>query len=130
MGIDRIGKGGGAPPAGPTSPKGAGPSDRIRGPEPSRPFEIRPGEKTGEAARTAEIGAVQASPLERLRAGQIDMNGYLDLKVENATAHLQGLSPTELGNLKEMLREQIASDPTLVDLVKQATGSAPTPREE
>ena len=137
MGIDRIGKGGSTPPTGPTSPKGAGPSDRIRGPEPSRPFELRPNEKVGlgaahagETGRTAEVGAVQTSPLERLRAGQIDMNGYLDLKVENATAHLHGLSPHELGEVKRMLRDQIASDPTLADLVKQATGSAPTPREE
>ena len=126
MGIDRIGKGGAPPPAGPASSKGAGPSDRVRGPEPSRPFEIRP-ERAGEAAKAAEIGATGSSPLERLRTGQIDLNGYLDLKVDQATAHLHGLSPAELGAVKTMLRDQIAQDPSLTDLVKQATGRAPTP---
>lgn len=132
MGIDRIGKGS-APPGGPTSPtapKGATPSERVRGPEPSRPFEVH-AEKSVDASRAAQAGQVgqvapvAASPLERLRAGQIDVNGYLDLKVEQATAHLRGLPPAELGAVKSMLREQIASDPALADLVKQATGSAP-----
>jgi hypothetical protein len=130
MGIDRIGKGGAPPPSTPpVSPKGAGPSDRVRGPEPSRPFEVRP-ERAAESAKASQIAPTGMSPLERLRAGQIDVNGYVDLKVEQATAHLEGLSPVELGSVKSMLRNQIVSDPALADLVKQATGSAPTPREE
>ena len=130
MGIDRIGKGSAPPPGAGT---GAGPSeraDRIRGPEPSRPFEVRT-EKSAESAKASEIAATSGpSALERLRAGQIDMNGYLDLKVEQATAHLHGLSAHELGAVKSLLRDQIASDPSLTDLVKQATGSAPTPRDD
>jgi hypothetical protein len=130
MGIDRIGKGGAPPPSTPpVAPKGAGPSERVRGPEPSRPFEVRP-ERANEAAKSSGIAPVGTSPLERLRAGHIDVNGYVDLKVEQATAHLQGLSPVELGAVKSMLREQIATDPALADLVKQATGSVPTPRED
>jgi len=86
MGIDRIGKGGPPPPAAPASSKGAGPSERVRGPEPSRPFEVRPGDRAAEAAKAAPIAPTGLSPLERLRAGQIDVNGYVDLKVEQATA--------------------------------------------
>jgi hypothetical protein len=83
-----------------------------------------------EARRAAQVDPATASPLERLRTGAIDLNGYLDMKVDAATAHLQGLSPKEMGAVKKMLRDQIASDPALSDLVKQATGSAPTPAPE
>jgi hypothetical protein len=131
MGIDRIGKGSAPPPSGPTSSKGAGSSERVRGPEPSRPFEVRTGtERAGEAAKASEIAGAGPSPLERLRSGQIDLNGYLDLKVDQATAHLHGLSPVELSAVKTMLRDQIAQDPSLTDLVKQATGRAPAPPED
>ena len=90
MGIDRIGKGSAPPPgAGTGAPSERAPTeraDRIRGPEPSRPFEVRT-EKSAESAKASEIGATSGpSALERLRAGQIDMNGYLDLKVDQATA--------------------------------------------
>jgi hypothetical protein len=130
MGIDRIGKGSAPPPpSAPTSSKGTGASDRVRGTEPSRSFEVR-SERATETAKAAEVAAAGTSPLERLRAGQIDMNGYLDLKVDQATAHLRGLSPVELDSVRSMLRDHLASDPSLADLVKQATGSAPTPREE
>src|SRR5258706_6131364 len=122
MGIDRIGKGGAPPPSGPSgpsSPKGTSPSERVRGTEPSRPFEVHAGERAAEVAKTSQVSATGASALERLRTGQIDMNGYLDLKVEQATAHLRGLSPVELGQVKSMLRDQISSDPAFPELLKQ-----------
>lgn len=136
MPIDRIGKGGAPPPSTPpVSPKGPASSERVRGPEPSRPFEVRSDrmdrmDRAAETAKTSGVSGVGMSPLERLRAGQIDVNGYVDLKVEQATAHLHGLSSVELDEVKSMLRDQIATDPALADLVKQATGSVPTPRED
>ena len=132
MGIDRIGKGSAPPPsagtgASPSAPSGA---ERVRAPEPSRSFEVR-NEKAAETTKASEVAATSGpSALERLRAGQIDMNGYLDLKVDQATAHLEGLGSHELAAVKSMLRDQIANDPSLTDLVKQATGSAPTPPKE
>jgi hypothetical protein len=36
--------------------------------------------------------------------GEIDREGYLDLKVDDATAHLQGLHPEELDAVKTILR--------------------------
>jgi hypothetical protein len=75
----------------------------------------------GELAATLPANA---TPLERLRAGEIDRDGYLDLKVDDATAHLSGLHPEELDAVKTVLRGQLASDPALVELVRQATDSA------
>jgi hypothetical protein len=122
MAIDRIGKGGGTqPPSGPTEVGGAGRAQETEG----KRFEVR----TERTASTAPVAPAASSALAQLRSGQIDMNRYLDLKVDEATGHLQGLSPKELASIKEMLRDQITSDPALADLVQQATGRAPTPRE-
>jgi hypothetical protein len=128
MGIDRIGKGGGAPPSAPsTPPQGSvGPLDRAQRPE--KAFEVRP-ERAAEASQAQAPQSVARSPLERLRAGEIDVDQYVDLKVDQATAHLRGLRATEIDAIRGALREQLAGDPALVDLVRQATGRTPTPRE-
>jgi len=126
MAIDRIGKGPGAttglPSADRTTP--AGPTT-----EAERPFEPR----ASGSASSREVAASQSAalgPLERLRAGEIDLPGYLDLKVEQATAHLRGLPRVELDALKEMLRDKLAIDPALIDLVRQATGAEPPAPDE
>jgi hypothetical protein len=80
----------------------------------------------GAARATAAEGASATSPLSRLRAGEIDLNTYVDLKLEQATSHLKGLGGEELRFVRSALRDQIASDPALADLFQQATGvSAP-----
>jgi hypothetical protein len=118
MGIDRIGKGGGV---GKPPEIGGTPAAKETG----RPFEVQ----KGQAPKPAE--AIQkSSPLERLRAGEIDVNGYVDLKVEEATAHLKAMPADELDAIRKMLRDQMATDPALLDLVKSATGSAPSVPED
>ena len=121
MGIDRIGKGGAPQPA-----------PETHGTEKKGPIEKAFSVEAPEAARpTAATGAVSAaSPLGRLRAGEIDVNGYVDLKVDDATKGLEGLSPAELSDVKAMLRDQMASDPGLTDLVRTATGQIPSPLED
>jgi hypothetical protein len=112
MGIDRIGKSGGiAPPA--TS--GSGSASRSE--EAGRPFEVS---KSGPTAPASEVKA--ATALERLRLGEIDLEGYLDAKVDEATYHLRGLPGAELSSIRGALRERLATDPALVELVSQATG--------
>jgi hypothetical protein len=69
----------------------------------------------------------QPGALERLRSGEIDLDGYLDLKVQEATGHLGALSPEQLESIRSTLRDRLAADPTLVDLVRTATGRAPKP---
>jgi hypothetical protein len=120
MGIDGIGKGG------PKLPLG-GPAETTKA---GQPFEVTRPEKAGPAAGVSKVQGAAVSPLEKLQAGQIDLNGYLDLKVENATASLKGLSPVELDGIKKALRDQLATDPTLADLVKSATGASPAPPED
>ena len=124
MGIDRIGKGGGVPPtnvgdvSGPAKTGGTG-----------RAFEVSKPEKAAEAGAAQGV-APASTALEQLRAGKIDLHGYVDLKVNEATAHLQALPPEQLDSIRGMLREQISSDPALADLFRQATGHAPPVPEE
>jgi hypothetical protein len=84
-----------------------------------------------QAAGAADAVAGPRTALERLRAGEIDANGYLDQKVDEATAHLRRLPPAELAAIRSALRDRMSSDPALVDLFRTATGqAAPPPRDE
>ncbi len=123
MGIDRIGKGGGATPPIDATPTGVG---APRAAEPSRAFRVEP----SRTESAVPVDAARPSPLDRLRSGELDMNGYLDLKVDEATTHLRALPPGELTAVRKMLRDQLATDPALADLVEHATGRPPTPPEE
>ena len=126
MAIDRIGKGGALPPtpetgaaAGADKAGAAAPfkMDRSEGPAPAEP------------ARNIE-GVDATSPLARLRAGEVDVHGYVDLKVEQATRSLGGLPAAELAEIKSVLRDQLRTDPGLADLVRTATGKMPSPPED
>jgi len=126
MGIDRIGKGG-APPApdmqgpGAVAPKGGA----------EKAFEVEKPSHAGGAEQASATEATNAgSPLARLRAGEIDVHQYVDLKVEDATQKLTGLSSAELEDIKSVLRDQLRTDPGLADLVRTATGKMPSPPEE
>lgn len=58
------------------------------------------------------------------------MAQYLDLKVEEATSHLDGkLSAEQLDFVKNSLREQLTANPVLANLVHSATGALPPARE-
>lgn len=121
--VDGIGKGGPPRGVGGTPPTtGAG-----RPAETGKTFEVGKPQATAIEA-PANVNATGA--LEQLKAGKIDFNQYVDLKVQEATSHLEGLSPSQLDTIKSMLRDRMATDPELVDLVKQATGQAPSVPEE
>ncbi len=123
MGIDRIGKGGGvpAPDAGAVS----GPSEA--GGATGKSFEVGPSKVA--SASPAHAGD-PTSPLSRLRAGEIDVKGYVDLEVDAATRGLEGLPPADLAEIKKVLRDQMMTDPGLTDLLRQATGQAPPTPED
>jgi len=58
------------------------------------------------------------------------VNGYVDLKVDEVVKGLKGLSPAEIDDIRKMLRDQMATDPGLADLVRTATGQMPSPPED
>jgi hypothetical protein len=78
---------------------------------------------------------VEATPaasgaLERFRAGELDLHGYVDAKVREATDHLSALPPVELENIRSALRERLSGDPTLIDLLHTATGETLPPDDD
>ncbi len=125
MGIDGIGKRGPPTPPPPRSVGGA-----ARPQETSRAFQVS--KPTDEPPRAEQVEAVPAprTALERLRSGEIDVRGYVDQKVEEATAHLQKVPAAELDAIRRALRERLSSDPSLVDLVRTATGEAVPPARD
>ena len=124
MGIDRIGKGG-APPAAPET-QGSGSVEKKGGVE--KTFSV---ERTEATKQPAEVAATEGtSALARLRAGEIDVNTYVDLRVDEATKGLEGLSAAELDDIKKVLRDQMATDPALTDLVRTATAKTPDVPED
>jgi hypothetical protein len=125
MGIDGIGKKG--PPAAPQPPP-VPLVERGRVGATQRPFEV----STTGTAPASGAGPVERprTALERLRTGEVDVNGYLDLKVEEATGHLGALPASHLQAIRTALRERLADDPTLVELVRAATGSIVEPHRD
>ena len=128
MGIDGIGNGGRIPPGG---VGGSGPATGPSGAkETGRTFEVHGEKAAAETQGAQQVQGVERTPLDRLRAGEIDVNGYVDLKVDAATKNLEGLSRVELDQIRGVLKHQMAHDPAVMDLVKQATGALPKPEGE
>jgi hypothetical protein len=115
MGIDGIGKPPGANIGGVPSVSGA---ESAR---PAEPFSVQPG---APAAAGSRVSAALAS----VQRGELSVDQYLEGRVTDATSHLVGkLSPDQLDFVKQSLREQLATDPVLVELVQRSTGSAAAP---
>jgi hypothetical protein len=82
-------------------------------------FKVATGEPAG------SVGLSEA--LQRLEHNQITLDEYLDMRVHGAVEHLEGkLSVEQLEFVKETLREQLRSDPVLIELVRRATGTLPS----
>jgi hypothetical protein len=137
MSIDRIGKGNAPPAPKPVAEKGG--AEKARGVEEPKPFVLHPESTVGapvpgmpgtpEAAAVSPTAPAGASPLEKLRTGEVDLEGYLDLKVHEAVGHLKGLRPAELSEIRATLREHMAQDPGLAELVRRATGESLVAKE-
>ena len=73
-------------------------------------------------ASAPTLGANSSTALQRLDAGNISVDEYLDLQVNEAVAHLEGkLPPNQLQFVRESLRDQLREDPVLVELVRRTT---------
>lgn len=79
------------------------------------------GAKFGDALVEKTGKSSASSPLEQLRAGELDLKGYVEVRVREATAHLEGvLSPKDLEKVQDELRDAIENDPDIAALVKGA----------
>ena len=116
MGIDGIGK----PPGASIGSVGGIPSgEAAHGAE---PFAVDRSAPVASSAPTDRISAALSS----LQRGELSLDQYLDGRVSDATSHLAGtLGPEQLDFVKQSLREQLATDPVLVELVQRTTGSSP-----
>ena len=113
MCIDGIGKRGGVTPG--ASVPGAAPA--------AGSFEVGASGAAEAAAPAAASGGSDAfSALER---GEINVDQYLDARVEGAVAPLLSrLSPEQLEFVRSELRSALQTDPVLVELVRKTTGGA------
>jgi hypothetical protein len=118
MGIDQIGRKG--PPVGPTGAEGATGVGASSAPFPS----------VSQAPAAAPAAPVESTALQRLHSGELTLDGYLDVKVAEATAHLQGLGPAAVQAIRDALRDQLTSDPGLAGLVRSAQGAAAPPEDD
>jgi hypothetical protein len=110
MSIDGIGKRGGVTPG--ASLPGAAPAPGS--------FQVGAPAATGAPAAASGSDAFQA--LER---GEINVDQYLDARVEGAVAPLLSqLSPDQLEFVRAELRAALETDPVLVELVRKTTGGA------
>lgn len=128
MSIDGIGKrGAGIPATGGAEVGGAAPAQKT-----GKSFEttLEQAQQSAGPGEVERVAAADNQALTDLKAGRIDLNTYLDRKVESATSHLQGFPAEDLLEVRRMLREQIVSDPAYTELVERATGKLPTPPED
>lgn len=113
MSIDGIGKRGGITPG--AAPPGAAPAQD----------EFRVGQ-SAPAAGAASALAAGSDPFQALERGEINVEQYLDAKVEGAVAPLLSkLSPDQLEFVRAELRGALETDPVLVELVRKTTGGVP-----
>jgi len=112
MAIGSIGQNGGAPQI------GAAPTP-VSGPDGEK-FELL-AKGIEPPNRTALI-----APVPR---GEVRLDVYLNARLTEAMGHLEGkLSRDQLDFVKDEIREQLGSDPVLIELVQKATGRAPESR--
>jgi hypothetical protein len=137
MSVDGIGKGG---PRAPGEVAETTPSEARGIERPGRAFEVgqsaaaAPANQVGHSAPVGQsASAAPAKPvegaaseaLEQLHRGQIGLEAYLDARVSDAVKHLERrLSPEELDFVRASLKDQLRTDPALVELVRRVTGGA------
>ena len=115
MGIDGIGRPG---PGGLGAPGGVG--------GPGGPKRVSGDTFRIDAEATVER-AGGSDALERVHRGELSIDEYLDGRVDEAVQHLVGRLPAEqLDFVRQTLREQLSSDPVLVELVRRTVSTTPT----
>jgi hypothetical protein len=66
--------------------------------------------------------------LQRVQSGEMSLDEYLNERTERALHHVRGkVDDDMLETIRVTLREQLRSDPVLIELVRKATGQSPEP---
>lgn len=77
-------------------------------------------------ACTRPAARVASESLQRLERGEISLEEYLDERTERALDHVRAkVNPEVLEMVRATLREQLRTDPVLVELVRRTTGHVP-----
>jgi hypothetical protein len=77
--------------------------------------------RAGARARKRSEGSEALAQLQR---GEITLDAYLDLRADESVSGLRGrISPEKLRLVRDEVREQLAEDPVLVEMLRQITGS-------
>jgi len=67
-----------------------------------------------------------SAALQRLQSGEMSLEEYLNERTEGALDHVRGKVDDEtLETIRVTLREQLRSDPVLIELVRKVTGHSP-----
>lgn len=135
MGIDSIGKIGGSASQWPSGADGAQSVSGVvtaaieKGKQVSDKFsiptdkiaEVQQAQQTTVSAQVSDADAVlQSSPLGMLQSGKIDVNEYMQMRVQEATEHLVGLVDSEkLQAIRAELHNMLQQDPALVKLMRR-----------
>lgn len=83
------------------------------------------------AARVRAVTHPASDALQRFQRGEITLDEYLDERTELALNHVRGkISPEALESVRAVIRDQLKTDPVLIELVRRATGRIPSPPAE
>jgi hypothetical protein len=81
---------------------------------------------TSEAPAARRPGV--SDELAQFRNGSFTLEQYLDLRADRAVAHLHGIvSREQIETIRGVVREQLATRPDLVELLKRAGVALPPP---
>jgi hypothetical protein len=87
----------------------------------------------GSSARSAapQIGKAPISAaLRQLKRGELSLDEYFEHRVEDAVAHLKDKVSTEqLEFVREVLRQELHSDPAVREMLRQVLGYEPAPAD-
>jgi hypothetical protein len=82
-------------------------------------------------AVAAATGPQVSDELRRVQEGKLSPQEYLEMQVDRAVSHLRDhVSSRRLELIKDVLREQLASSPALIELMKRMGISAPAPSSD
>ena len=83
-------------------------------------------DRSSKGTRPGVVEPPKSEMLCRFERHEITLGQYLDHCAEEAVAHLKGVvEPERLQFIKEMIRDQMTTDPVMVRYVEQTTGQSP-----